>query len=51
MTPELLESVLAHARAESPLEASGVILAIKDHAVFVPVRNISEALRLLAQGK
>ena len=42
MTPELLADVLAHARVEAPREASGVILAIKDHAVFVPVRNISE---------
>lgn len=41
MTPELLASVMAHARAESPREAAGVILAIKDQAVFVPVRNIS----------
>ena len=41
MTPELLAAVLAHARAESPREAAGVILAIKDQAVFVPVWNIS----------
>lgn len=42
MTPELLASVMAHARVEAPREAAGVILAIKDQAVFVPVRNISE---------
>ena len=41
MTPELLASVMSHARVEAPREAAGVIVVERDRPVFLPVRNIS----------
>lgn len=43
MTPQLLEAILAHARAEAPREACGVLVWDgKNDAIYHPCRNIAE---------
>lgn len=44
MTPELLEAILAHAQAEAPREACGILVWDgKNDAIYRPCRNIAEA--------
>lgn len=43
MTPALLDAILAHARAEAPREACGILAWDgKDNAIYMPCRNIAE---------
>jgi proteasome lid subunit RPN8/RPN11 len=42
MTPQLLEAILAHARAEAPRECCGMLVHEGHQAVYHPCRNLGE---------